>query len=109
MQAVEQTALLESLGLRRVEVLRGLGVGTERAAAEADDAAGRAEDREHQPVAEAVPGPALVFLADDQTGGLELLRAKATTERAEEEVVALGCVAQAEALRNRLRDSPRRQ
>ncbi len=106
MEPVEQVALLEALGLGSVEVLGGLGVVAQRSTAEADDAPGGAEDREHEPVAEAIPGVALVLLAREQAGRLEVLRAEATAQRAGEEVEPVGRVAEPEALRHRLRDAP---
>ena len=55
--AVDERALVEQLGLRRVEVL-GLVVGRQRPRAEAEHVALRVGEREHDPPAEAVEQPA---------------------------------------------------
>ena len=77
-EAVQLAALVEQLGLGRIQVL-GLAL-VEHAPAEADRAAARVADREHEPVAETVvmtafaagdrsPGAARVGLAlDDEAG-----------------------------------------
>ena len=69
---IEERALVEELGLRRVEVFRR-HVGGERAAAEADDAAAEIGDREDDAVAEAVEGDRHV-VAGDEEPGLDHLR-----------------------------------
>ena len=64
-------ALVEQLGLRRVQIFR-LGCRIERAGAEGDDAAARIDDRDGEPVAEAIVGGAAVLWLDEEPGIEEL-------------------------------------
>ena len=76
-QAVQLAALVEQLGLRRVQVL-GLAL-VEHAPAEADRAAARIADREHHAIAEAVvvAGSRRLALAlDDQADLQQLARSR---------------------------------
>ncbi len=96
---VEQCrALVEQLGLGRVEIFRLRGV-VERAGAEGDDAAARIEDRDDQPVAEAIEGAAAV-IGLHQEAGLEQLALgeAALEERALQRILGAGGVADAEQL-----------
>ena len=69
---IEQRALVEELGLRRVQVFRR-HVGGQRPPAEGDDAAAEIGDREDDAVAEAVEGDRDVVAGDEQAGGDHLV------------------------------------
>ena len=72
----KQRALVEELGLRRIEVFR-LGARLHRPAAEGDDPAGAVVDREHHPVAEAVVGHGDPLAVNKQAGLDHLIGADA--------------------------------
>ena len=95
-ETVEERALVEVVGLGGVDVLRL--VVAQRAAAEADDAAGGVLDREDQPVAEAVVVTATLGRAADQAGRLEPLGAEVDAQGVGQGLPAFGGVAEAEAL-----------
>ena len=69
----EQRALVEELGLRRIQVFR-LGARVERPAAERDDPAAAIVNREHHAVLETVVGHGDALAMDEQTGLDHLLR-----------------------------------
>ncbi|EGF95577.1 hypothetical protein BDIM_24180 [Brevundimonas diminuta ATCC 11568] len=97
-QAVKGRPLVKQGGLRPVQIF-GPIVGVHRPAAEADDAPARVQDREHQPVAEAVIGLAAPFRRDQHPRLDQIARPRpALDQRLLQPLAVVGRITQAETL-----------